>query len=316
MTHTSEISTPSRRCLHLIVSSMSAGGRALHIGPQVARILRAGGWKVEVTVTTLSDDPVRVAQESSCDVVAALGGDGFVAAVARGCHEGGRVFAPIPSGRGNDLCRALNVGADPLTRARSLAELGLIHPGDDDSSSAFSARLVPLDGMWVLTEGRKQLVLGIVSLGLDARANLIANESSINGPLAYPVGAFAAVRRYRPQPIVARVDGVERDLTGWITSVSNSGCVGGGIVLVPQSDPCDGVIELSHVPAFPMRRVLPELVKAVSGRGANPKYFTVERVTEVEFLDCSSLTAMADGDRVAEAPFTVRGAPHVVNVLI
>ena len=64
--------------------------------------------------------------------------------------------------------------------------------------------------MWVTDEAARvpTLVLGVISLGIDARANVLANESFLtNGPLAYGYGAFAALASFRPVRILARVDG-------------------------------------------------------------------------------------------------------------
>ncbi|WP_115727623.1 diacylglycerol/lipid kinase family protein [Actinomyces culturomici] len=313
------MSAPARRVarsIRLLVSSMSAGGRSVSVGPSVVRALRAGGWAVEVTVTTSSDDPMAFAASATEDVVAALGGDGFLSAVARGCHESGALFAPIPGGRGNDLCRALGIGPDPIARARTLADLGF---REDEADAELAARTRPLDGMWVESdEGRRRsLVLGVVSLGLDARANVLANESFLtSGPLAYGYGAFAALASYRPTAIRARVDGVERDLTGWLASISNSGRIGGGIRLVPTSDLHDGRIELCHVGPIPLRKALPVLTKVVAGRSDGHDVIEVEEVRDVEVLEPRGLIAMADGDRVAEVPFTAHCAPGVVEVLI
>lgn len=304
------------RSLHLFVSSMSAGGRSMSIGPSVVRTLRAGGWRVSVTVTTHSDDPSMLARRSTADVVAGLGGDGFMSAIARGCHDSSSLFAPIPGGRGNDLCRALDIGADPLARARSLAELGVSTPATDQM---LFQRTKPLDGIWVSEEGveGKTLVLGVVSLGIDARANVLANESFFtNGPLAYGYGAFAALTSFRPVPLKARIDGVERDLTGWLASISNSGRLGGGIHLVPESDLHDGLMEVCHVGTVPLRTVLAALVTVVAGRSRGHEKITVERADTVEVREPAGLVAMADGDRVAEVPFTTTRAPHVVDVLL
>lgn len=304
------------RSIHLFVSSMSAGGRSVSVGPSVVRVLRAGGWRVSVTLTTQSDDPSALAGQARADVIAGLGGDGFISAIARGCHESASLFAPIPGGRGNDLCRALGIGADPLVRARSLAELGL---STDETDLLIAQRTKPLDGMWVTEEGAegRTLVLGVVSMGIDARANVLANESFLtSGPLAYGYGAFAALASFKPVPVKARIDGEDRDLTGWLASISNSGRIGGGIHLVPQSDLHDGLMEVCHVGRVPLRTVVSALVTVVAGRSRGHEEIAVETADTVEVLEPVGLVAMADGDRVAEVPFTTTRAPHVVDVLL
>lgn len=303
----------------LLVSSMSAGGRSVRLGPRIVRILRGGGWEVAVRLTTPGDDPAAIAGGVAAgSIVAALGGDGYLSAVARGCHESDALFVPMPGGRGNDLCRALGVGTDPLVRARRLAPLGLSSDEAGASSSdSLTSRVRPLDGMWVRSRDGVRLALGIVSIGLDARANILANESSLtSGPLAYGYGAFAALASHEPAEIVATVDGVERNMSGWIASVSNSGRFGGGITLVESSDMSDGVLEVCHVGPLSVARALPVLAKVVAGRAKNHPAIEVESARVVSFAAPAGMVAMADGDRIASIPFTVDVAPGVVSVLV
>mgnify|MGYP001678784305 FL=1 len=309
----------TRRSMLLLVSSMSAGGRSVRLGPRIVRILRGGGWEVAVRLTTPGDDPSALAGEVVAgSIVAALGGDGYLSAVARGCHESDALFVPMPGGRGNDLCRALGIGTDPLMRARRLASLGL--SADEvgaSSSDSLSSRVRPLDGMWVRSRDGVRLALGIVSIGLDARANILANESSLSsGPLAYGYGAFAALASHEPTEIVATVDGVKRNMSGWIASVSNSGRFGGGITLVESSDMSDGVLEVCHVGPLSIARALPVLAKVVAGRAKNHPAIEVESARVVSFAAPEGMVAMADGDRIASIPFTVDVAPGVVSVLV
>ena len=303
----------------LLVSSMSAGGRSVRLGPRIVRILRGGGWEVAVRLTTPGDDPAAIAGGVAAgSIVAALGGDGYLSAVARGCHESDALFVPMPGGRGNDLCRALGVGTDPLARARRLASLGLSSDEAGASSSdSLASRVRPLDGMWVRSRDGVRLALGIVSIGLDARANILANESSLtSGPLAYGYGAFAALASHEPTEIVATVDGRERNMSGWIASVSNSGRFGGGITLVESSDMSDGVLEVCHVGPLSVARALPVLAKVVAGRAKNHPAIEVESARVVSFAAPAGMVAMADGDRIASIPFTVDAAPGVVSVLV
>ena len=309
----------TRRSMLLLVSSMSAGGRSVRLGPRIVRILRGGGWEVAVRLTTPGDDPSALAGEVVAgSIVAALGGDGYLSAVARGCHESDALFVPMPGGRGNDLCRALGIGTDPLMRARRLAPLGLSADEVEASSSdSLSSRVRPLDGMWVRSRDGVRLALGIVSIGLDARANILANESSLSsGPLAYGYGAFAALASHEPTEIVATVDGVKRNMSGWIASVSNSGRFGGGITLVESSDMSDGVLEVCHVGPLSVARALPVLAKVVAGRAKNHPAIEVESARVVSFAAPEGMVAMADGDRIASIPFTVDVAPGVVSVLV
>lgn len=301
------------REMHLLVSSMSARGRAIEVGPAVVRILRAGGWKVTVSVTTPEDTPQKIAAASRSPFVAALGGDGYLSAVAQGVHDTDAVFIPMPGGRGNDLCRALGVSHDPYARAREVAAFG-VHNGD---SSDIEPHIRDIDGIWVRDdEGQDRLVLGIVAVGYEARANEMANASWFrSGPMAYAYGAFAAFATYTEGHFRAVIDGEERDLTGWVASVSNSGCAGGGIRMVPTSDLEDGQLELFHIGRASKRTALAALTQIVAKRNADHPLVHIEPVREVYFNEPVGAKAWADGDPVATIPCTMRIAPSVVRVL-
>ena len=115
---------------------------------------------------------------------------------------------------------------------------------------------------------------------------------------------------------MATVDGVERNMSGWIASVSNSGRFGGGITLVESSDMSDGVLEACHVGPLSVARALPVLAKVVAGRAKNHPAIEVESARVVSFAAPAGMVAMADGDRIASIPFTVDVAPGVVSVLV
>ena len=171
--------------------------------------------------------------------------------------------------------------------------------------------------MWVRSRDGVRLARGVVSVGLDARANILANESSLtSGPLAYGYGAFAALASHEPTEIIATVDGRERDMSGWVASVSNSGRFGGGITLVESSDMSDGILEVCHVGPMPVARALPVLAQVVAGRAKRHPAIEVETARVVSFAAPAGMVAMADGDRIASIPFTVDVAPGVVSVLV
>ncbi|MDU3551127.1 MAG: acylglycerol kinase family protein, partial [Actinomyces sp.] len=187
---------PSQPKLKLFVSALSGKGRALRRAPKVAALLRSQGWNVDVRVTHRSDDPAALAAACTNHWVAVLGGDGYIARIATQVGARGGVVIPLPGGRGNDLCRCLGIGTDAVAHVRSLPMASEIcaseageHPrirgvdamqvralnGVNEGQDATGQR--PASPTKDLEENPAQ-VLGIVSFGLDALANQIANDTS------------------------------------------------------------------------------------------------------------------------------------------
>ena len=326
---------PSQPKLKLFVSALSGKGRALRRAPKVAALLRSQGWNVDVRVTHRSDDPAALAAACTNHWVAVLGGDGYIARIATQVGARGGVVIPLPGGRGNDLCRCLGIGTDAVAHVRSLPTASQIcaegageHPrirgvdamqvralnGEDEGQDVAGQR--PASPATGLEENPAQ-VLGIVSFGLDALANQIANDTSFaSGTFAYAWGALRALQQFQPTTMEIEVDGVRRRIRGWLVSVSNSGWFGGGINIVPSSNPSDGRLELLTVDPVPKHHAIRVLARVLAMRKVDDPILHVEQVTSVKILDSAGLVAMGDGDQVGEGPLEISVSPRVFRVFV
>lgn len=321
--------------LKLFVSALSGKGRALRRAPKVAALLRSQGWNVDVRVTHRSDDPATLAAACTNHWVAVLGGDGYIARIATQVGARGGVVIPLPGGRGNDLCRCLGIGTDAVAHVRSLPTASQIcaegageHPrirgvdamqvralnGVNEGQDATGQR--PASPAKDLEENPAQ-VLGIVSFGLDALANQIANDTSFaSGTLAYAWGALRALQQFQPTTMEIEVDGERKRIRGWLVSVSNSGWFGGGINIVPSSNPSDGRLELLTVDPVPKHHAIRVLARVLAMRKVDDPILHVEQVTSVKILDSAGLVAMGDGDQVGEGPLEISVSPEVFRVFV
>lgn len=326
---------PSQPKLKLFVSALSGKGRALRRAPKVAALLRSQGWNVDVRVTHRSDDPAALAAACTNHWVAVLGGDGYIARIATQVGARGGVVLPLPGGRGNDLCRCLGIGTDAVAHVRSLPKASEIcaedageHPRvrnvdamqvralnkENDGQDAAGQR--PAEPARDLEESPAQ-VLGIVSFGLDALANQIANDTSFaSGTFAYAWGALRALQQFQPKTMEIEVDGVRRRIRGWLVSVSNSGWFGGGINIVPSSNPSDGRLELLTVDPVPKHHAIRVLARVLATRKVDDPILHVEQVTSVKIWDSAGLVAMGDGDLVGEGPLEISVSPELFRVFV
>ena len=331
---------PSQPKLKLFVSALSGRGRALRRAPQVAALLRSQGWNVDVRVTHRSDDPAALAAACTNHWVAVLGGDGYIARIATQVGARGGVVIALPGGRGNDLCRCLGIGTDAVAHVRSLptaseicAEgagehprirsvdamqvraLNRVNDGQDAGGQRPPSPSKDLEGKDL--EEKPAQVLGIVSFGLDAVANQIANDTSIaSGTFAYAWGALRALQQFQPKTMEIEVDGTRRQIRGWLVSVSNSGWFGGGINIVPSSNPSDGRLELLTVDPVPKRHAIRVLARVLAMRKVDDPILHVEQVTSVKIWDSAGLVAMGDGDQVGEGPLEISVSSEVFRVFV
>ena len=300
---------PSQPKLKLFVSALSGKGRALRRAPKVAALLRSQGWNVDVRVTHRSDDPAALAAACTNHWVAVLGGDGYIARIATQVGARGGVVIPLPGGRGNDLCRCLGIGTDAIAHVRSLPTASQICA----EGAGEHPRIRGVDAMQVRA-------LNGVNEGQDATGqrpaspakDLEENPAQVLGIVSFGL----ALQQFQPTTMEIEVDGERKRIRGWLVSVSNSGWFGGGINIVPSSNPSDGRLELLTVDPVPKHHAIRVLARVLAMRKVDDPILHVEQVTSVKILDSAGLVAMGDGDQVGEGPLEISVSPEVFRVFV
>ena len=170
------------------------------------------------------------------DLVIAAGGDGTVRAVAEGLRDSGVAMALLPSGTGNLLARNLDIGFGSLDEAIHTAFHGV-----DRTIDLGLAAIVRADG-----DHEEHVFLVMAGLGLDAK--MIANTNSklkkAVGWLAYVDAGIRSLPEIKPVKLRLSVDNEpERAVNVHTIIIGNCGKLPGGILLIPDAKPGDGVLD-------------------------------------------------------------------------
>ena len=195
----------------------------------VRRVMDDHGWEEPLWLETTAEDPGRGQAESAVsagvDLVLACGGDGTVTACAEGVAGTGVPLAIIPMGTGNLLAR----------------NIGLPTNLDEALAVAFGSVQRPVDA------GRVNGTLFVVMAGLGLDARMLTDTSE---PLKKRLGWFAyaisAVRHLgdRPMRVTISADGGQRRrMRASALIVGNVGWLRGGLPLLPDARPDDGMLD-------------------------------------------------------------------------
>jgi YegS/Rv2252/BmrU family lipid kinase len=282
----------------LIVNPHAGGGRALRLLPGVEAALRGQGRPFRVQ-ETMSMQHARELARAACDagdIVAAMGGDGIVGAVAGELRDRQGLLAVLPGGRGNDFARKLQIPFDPVEA------VGLLQTGEE--------RHVDL----ALANGT--VYLGILSAGIDSEVNRIALETRLKlGTFVYTYGVLRAIARWKPAQWRVTVDGESMDYPGYSVAVGNSGVFGGGMYLAPDASLEDGKLDVVLIRQQSRLRYLRGLPRVFNGSHLKDPAITLLQGAEITFEADRPFTAYADGDPIGDLPLTVTVLPGGLRVV-
>lgn len=252
----------------------------------VRQVMDAHGWDEPLWLETTAEDPGRGQAKSAvsagADLVLACGGDGTVTACAEGVSDTGVPLAIIPMGTGNLLAR--NIGL-PMGLDEALA--------------------VALDGVQQpIDAGRVNGTLFVVMAGLGLDARMLDGTSD---PLKKRLGWFAyvisAIRHLgdRPMRVTVIADGGRRRrMRASALIVGNVGWLQGGLPLLPDARPDDGVLDAVVLTATSLIGWLPVAANIVARRPARGRIYRVQ-FTELQLTLDQEQPWQLDGEVMGSA---------------
>ena len=220
------------------------------------------GWDAPEWVATTEQETgekqARQALEAGADVVASMGGDGTVRAVATALVGTDVALGLLPAGTGNLLARNLGLPIDTLESATDALlrggerriDVGVVRMGESEHPSPGTS-----DGV----EDGEDVFLVMCGLGLDGEVMAGTNEK-VKGVIGWPAYVLSGVktigrRGFRVEvralggddaPGEAGVLGRAGDTTNKharMVVVGNCGTLQGGLELMPDARVDDGVLD-------------------------------------------------------------------------
>ena len=195
----------------------------------VRQVMGDHGWDEPLWLETTAEDPgqgqAKSAVSAGVDLVLACGGDGTVTACAEGVTGSGVPLAIIPMGTGNLLAR----------------NMGLPMGMDEALAVALGGVQQPIDA------GRVNGTLFVVMAGLGLDARMLSDTSDqLKKRLGWIAYAISAARHLgdRPMRVTVSADGGRRRrMRANALIVGNVGWLRGGLPLLPDARPDDGMLD-------------------------------------------------------------------------
>lgn len=156
-------------------------------------------------------------------------------------------IAYIPDGSGNDFARAHGIAVDPLASLQRILE---------QTSQPFKKQPLTIDlGIYEdLKNQKRQYFVNNLGIGFDAMVVSMTNQSLAKfwlnrlgwGKLAYPLLIFKVLMEQDAFAVTVKNPSHSTDLyeNAYLMTVSNHPYFGGGVNIMPDADPHDGLLDL------------------------------------------------------------------------
>ena len=293
-----------------IVNPAAGGGRSAKLaGPALAG-LREKGLRIDVVASTGPGHAVELAREAyeqGYRRFIAVGGDGTTHEILNGVFERARgkeriALGFLPLGTGNSFLR-------DFTKEGTQASLEALTEG----------RTRPVD-LLRLTHAKGEVYsFNLLSLGFTADVGALTNRYfKPFGYLGYLLGVFVRVIQLRRRAFRLRCDNDnDWDETRCLfLSFNNSKFTGGTMLIAPQADPADGLIEFVRwgpIGRIGLLRMLPRLY---DGTHIEHPLASRRAVRRIEFGAKVPVDVLVDGEIAALECVSLDILPAAVDIYI
>lgn len=302
--------SPFKDRFFAIVNPAAGGGKSAKLASATLNRLRESGLHIDVSASANpghAGDLAREAYSRGYRRFLAVGGDGTAHEILNGIfsHNAspGRIaLGFLPLGTGNSFLRDFTD-----------------HGAETSVQALLQNRKRPVDLIRLTHAMGEVYSLNILSLGFTADVGALANRHfKPLGHLGYLLGVFIRVVQLKRRAFTLRCD----DETTWddrrslFLAFNNSKYTGGAMLIAPQADPSDGLIEFVRwgpIGRFGLIRMLPRLY---DGTHIQHPLASRRAVRRVEFNLPVPVDVLIDGEILSLKCKLLDILPSVLDVYI
>jgi YegS/Rv2252/BmrU family lipid kinase len=302
--------SPAKDRFFAIVNPAAGGGKSAKLaGPALAR-LREKGLHIDVIASTCPGHAVQLAREAYTQgyrKFLAVGGDGTAHELLNG------VFACNPS------TERIALGFLPLGTGNSFLR-DFTEQGAEASLDALLAnRTRPVDLIRLRHASGEIYSFNILSVGFTADVGALSNRVfKPLGHLGYLFGVLVRVVQLKRRAFVLRCD----DEQEWDTrrslflTFNNSKFTGGTMLIAPDADPSDGLIEFVRWGPIGRLGLLRMLPKLYDGTHIRHPLASRKAVKHVEFQIPVPVDVLIDGEIFSLECQSLNILPSAVDIYV
>lgn len=301
-----------------IVNPIAGSGRAHGLVPRIEAWLAENGIEARILETREPGHAERLAAAATDlghDRVIAVGGDGTVQEVLNGLLSSGvgtdggpPALGLIPSGRGNDLARSVNLPLDPMA-CLPIALGETTHPFDVGRAEG--------------ADGSRRHFGAAGGVGFDAAVAYtmaVHRRFWMRGEAGYFLGTLNELRRYRNSALEVTLmgDGEDRVVSQRFLFVAfaNGPYYGGGMQICPDARTDDSWLDVCLVGDLSRLAALRELPGIYQAKHLRNPMVEIVRARRLRIEGDGATRVHLDGEPFGNVPVDVTLLPGAVSVAV
>ena len=292
-----------------LVNPAAENGAAGRRWPELAHEAASLGLQGDTRFSERPGHLTELAREAAADadLLVAVGGDGTVNEVVNGIAGLDVELALIPRGTGGDFVRTFGIPRK-LDRAVEVALRGRTRAIDLGRGRYRS---------WA-GEDEESYFANIASAGMSGAIAKRTNETSkaLGGKVSYAWATVAVFSRWRSDEVRVRVDGTEQAGRMHDVIVANGRYLGGGMKMVPEAEPDDGLLDVLLIGDLTKRDLLLTMPKTYRGKHLPHPKATLLRGTTVEIDAPEPLPVELDGEQPGTTPVRFELVPQALRLRV
>ncbi len=296
----------------VLTNPASGHGGAPHAAERAIAQLHRRGIDVVAIAGTDAEHSRRLvngALERGMDALVVVGGDGIISLALQVLAQTQIPLAIIPAGTGNDHAREFRIPVkDPEAAADVVADC------------IADGRVETVDlGHIAGADGTEKWFGTVMAAGFDSLVTDRTNRMRWpHGRMRYNLAMVAEISKLRLLPFRLSFDGGEElatDLT--LAAFGNTRSYGGGMLICPDADPTDGLLDVTMVASASRTRLIRLFPTVFRGRHVDLDEVQTARARTIR-VDCLAspkINAYADGEYVCPLPVEVSAVPGALKIL-
>ena len=289
----------------LIINPSSGRGKGAARGELVLHTLAARGQEfIDLSGASMDEanaNARHAINDGKIDGLIVVGGDGIAHLGVNIACDTGISLGIIAAGTGNDLARSIEMPEGDVVAGTHAVLDKLDNPRRVDAIKATSST----GPFWFF---------GTASAGFDALCNQRANQMSWpKGQRRYDIAMVLELAKFKPIHYEATIDGEHRSFDAMLCAVANGPAFGGGMMIAPEANVEDGLLDLFIVHAMSRVELLKVFPKVYTGRHVTHPAVEFVRAKSVK-LSSGNMPVYSDGEARGHSPLTATVVPGALSV--